>query len=150
MKVFTHLSKISVLIFCLQSFLVAPAWGQSPESDEIVHVIDQQAIAWNNADIEGFMGAYWKSDSLKFIGKKGLTYGWDQVLNNYKKSYPGKAGMGTLRFDKIEIQQLSKDYAFVTGSWNLTYTDRDALGGWFSLIFKKINGSWFIVADHSS
>ena len=46
-----------------------------------------QNTSWNNGDIDAYMEFYWKSDSLQFIGSKGLTYGWDTTLYNYKKSY---------------------------------------------------------------
>lgn len=124
--------------------------NQSLEKVDIRNVLLEQQEAWNSGDIEGFMSGYWSNDSLRFIGKKGLTFGWKPVLENYKKSYPGKAGMGTLNFDKLQVELLCENAAFVTGSWKLTYPDKDALGGWFSLLFKKINGQWLIVADHSS
>ncbi|MCB0819984.1 MAG: nuclear transport factor 2 family protein [Bacteroidetes bacterium] len=117
---------------------------------EIIRVLETQTKAWNEGDIEGFMSGYWDNDSLRFIGKKGLTFGWKPVLENYKKSYPGKAGMGTLNFEKLQVELLCEDAAFVTGSWKLSYPDKDSVGGWFSLLFKKINGHWLIVADHSS
>jgi ketosteroid isomerase-like protein len=150
MKVFTKLTKFVFCAFFLQTVVVADIQAQTEQEKEIIKVINQQASNWNQGDIEGFMQGYWQNDSLKFIGKKGLTYGWQAVLDNYKKSYPGKAGMGSLDFSSIHVQLLCSDFAFVTGAWNLSYTDRDALGGWFSLIFRKINGNWLIIADHSS
>ena len=45
-----------------------------------------QEVAWSNYDLEGFMKGYWKSDSLKFHGSNGDTYGWDKTLANYKKN----------------------------------------------------------------
>jgi ketosteroid isomerase-like protein len=138
---------MKVVMFLL--FLVQGLYAQTPES-EIIAVLEKQQIAWNKADIEGFMDGYWKSDSLRFIGKNGLTFGWNQVLGNYKRSYLGKAGMGDLTFDNLNVDILCNDFAFVTGSWNLSYSDKEPIGGWFSLIFKKIKGSWYISADHSS
>ena len=45
-----------------------------------------QEVAWSNYDLEGFMKGYWKSDSLKFHGSNGDTYGWDKTLANCKKN----------------------------------------------------------------
>lgn len=95
------------------------------------------------------MQGYWKSDSLKFIGKSGITYGWRATLENYKKSYPDTAAMGKLKFDLLEVKRLSVMYFFVIGKWHLARTDGD-LKGYFTLLFKKIKGTWVIVADHSS
>ena len=38
-----------------------------------------------NGNLEEFMSFYWKSDSLMFIGKNGIQYGWQKTLDNYKK-----------------------------------------------------------------
>ncbi len=95
------------------------------------------------------MDSYWKSDSLQFIGKSGLTYGWTATLNNYKKNYADTAEMGKLDFSIFETKKLSKHYYFVIGKWHLARTVGD-LAGHFSLLLKKINKKWVIVADHSS
>ena len=95
------------------------------------------------------MSGYWKSDSLRFIGKSGLKYGWQNTLNNYQKSYPDKASMGILVFNVLSVELFSPDLAFVIGLWKLT-RDAGNIDGVFSLVFRKINGQWLIVCDHSS
>ena len=119
------------------------------EKQDIARVMHQQQIDWSNGDLDGFMKSYWKSDSLVFIGKRGPTYGWQQALDNYKKGYPDKAAMGklTFRLDKIEL--LTKTDAFVMGAWSLA-REKDNPGGYFTLWFKKVNGKWVIVCDHTS
>ncbi|WP_461451231.1 hypothetical protein [Mucilaginibacter sp.] len=44
---------------------------------------------------------------------------------------------------------LDKNNAFVLGGWHLTRT-AGPLGGYFTLWFKKLNGEWKIVCDHTS
>jgi len=119
-------------------------------ADEVKIVLNEQVQSWNNGDIDGFMQGYWKSDSLRFIGKKGVTYGWKPVLENYKKSYSTRELMGDLTFTSLDFTLLSVDAVFVTGSWKISYSEKDSLGGWFSLLFRKIDGKWVIVADHTS
>lgn len=116
---------------------------------EIANMMHQQSKDWSNGDIEAFMQGYLKSDSLKFVGSKGLTYGWQQTLENYKKGYPTKDHMGTLSFDLLEFDQLTDNIFFVVGKYNLKRKVGDARG-YFSLILKKIDGEWKIIADHSS
>ena len=120
-----------------------------PDEQKILNLIDDQRIYWNNGDIENFMSGYWKNDSLMFIGKSGVTYGWQKTLDNYKKGYPDTAAMGKLDFDLLEIKRLSVMYFFVVGKWHLTRSIGD-VGGHFTLLFKKIKNKWVIVADHSS
>jgi len=121
------------------------------DSKQIAAIMQVQQESWNEGDLEGFMAPYWKSDSLSFIGKMGVTRGWQQTLDNYKKSYPDKASMGQLSFDILTIDVVSKDAANVIGRWHLKRNvDKGNLDGHFTLLLKKINNLWVIVSDHSS
>lgn len=95
------------------------------------------------------MQTYWHSDSLMFIGKNGVVWGWQKTLENYKKSYPTKEAMGNLSFDIIQIKRLSLQYYSVVGKWMLQRS-RDNLSGHFTLLIQKIKEEWKIIADHSS
>jgi hypothetical protein len=116
--------------------------------DVVLNQMKAQESSWNEGKIESFMNYYWKSDSLKFIGKKGITYGWQQTLYNYQKSYPDKSAMGTLKFVIKEATQLSPESIYIIGSWDLQR--EKPVGGYFTLLWKKIDGKWVIVADHTS
>ena len=96
------------------------------------------------------MQTYWKSDSLMFIGSTAPTHGWQTTLENYKKHYPDTATMGKLSFNLIKLNQLSPEFYFVVGEWHLKRTTQKDAGGYFTLLFQKINGNWFIVVDHTS
>jgi hypothetical protein len=111
--------------------------------------MNEQLTAWNTRDFDRFMTTYWQSDSLKFIGKSGITYGWQKTLDNYKSNYPDTAAMGKLDFQLIEIKRLSVLYYSVVGKWHLSRSIGD-LSGYFTLLFKKIKNKWVIVMDHSS
>jgi ketosteroid isomerase-like protein len=86
---------------------------------------------------------------IMFIGKSGVTYGWKNTMNNYKKGYPSTEAMGKLNFNLIQIKKLSRKYYHVTGKWHLTRTSGD-LQGHFTLLLKKMKGRWLIISDHSS
>lgn len=109
----------------------------------------EQQVSWNENDFPGFMLHYWNHDSLKFVGSRGLNYGWQTTLDNYKKSYPDKAAMGTLKFTNLMIDVMDSTNAFVIGKFELFRT-ADTLSGHYTLLWKKMNGHWLIVADHSS
>ena len=111
-------------------------------------VMKAQETAWNNHDLEGFMQGYWKSDSLKFYGSNGLTKGWQNTLDNYKKGYPTKAESGTLKFVINDVSKIEGDNYWVMGEYHLKREIGDA-NGVFIIIFKKIHGEWKIVADMS-
>lgn len=124
-------------------------YAQTNDDAAIRTVMNEQVKAWNKGDIDTFMLTYWKSDSLLFVGSKGPSYGWETTLSNYKKRYPDTVAMGKLDFNILEVKLLSADYGFVLGKWHLTRTIGD-IGGHFTLLFRKINGRWYIVADHTS
>ncbi|MEO6541664.1 MAG: DUF4440 domain-containing protein [Ferruginibacter sp.] len=135
--------------FILTILFFTAASAQSKDEQHIRMLLDQQRQAWNNGGIENFMGTYWQSDSLMFIGKSGITYGWQNTLNNYKKGYPDTATMGKLKFDILEVKRLSVLYFFVVGKWHLTRSMGN-VEGHFTLLIKKVKNKWVIVADHSS
>ena len=123
--------------------------AQTQDETEILNLLSEQTKSWNKGDLEGFMHTYWKSDSLMFIGKNGVKWGWKATLDNYKKGYPDTAAMGQLSFDIIQVKELSAEYYFVVGKWMLKRTIGD-LSGHYNLLMRKLNGKWVIVADHSS
>lgn len=137
------------LLFTCLLILTVNGFCQSKDETAIRQLLHAQDEAWNRGDLEGFMQGYWKHDSLMFIGKSGITYGWQQTLDHYKKGYPDTAAMGKLHFEYIEIKRLSAEYFFVTGKWYLSRTIGN-LNGSFTLLMQKIKGVWVIVKDHSS
>lgn len=122
--------------------------AQTPEA-AIRQLMQQQTDAWNKGNIPAFMQTYWQSDSLLFIGKNGITKGWQATLDRYKKSYPDTAAMGQLHFNLLEFKQLTPELYFLVGQWHLQRSVGN-LQGHFTLLIRKMNGAWKIIADHSS
>ena len=137
------------LFFAFFLLAASQSFAQSKDELSIRQILQNQTAAWNRGDIEGFMKGYWENDSLMFIGKSGVTYGWSNTLKNYKKNYPDTATMGKLSFTLIQVKKLSKEYYHVTGKWFLKRSIGD-IGGHYTLLFQKINDRWVIISDHSS
>ena len=72
----------------------------------------------------------------------------EKTLNNYKRNYPNKTAVGVLTFLIKENIQLSPTIIYTIGQWSLE--KEKPSGGYFTLLWKKINGFWIIVADHTS
>jgi ketosteroid isomerase-like protein len=138
------------ILFCclliISSFIV---FAQSADETAIQKLMQKQAAAWNAGNIEEFMKGYWQNDSLMFIGHGGITYGYKNTLDNYKKNYDNKEKMGTLFFSDVKMKRLAADHYFIVGKWLLKRSVGD-IGGYYTLLFRKINGQWFIVCDHTS
>jgi hypothetical protein len=141
--------KRTLFLCCSLCLVLISGTAQSANEKKIRDILDRQTAAWNRGDLEGFMQGYWKSDSLKFIGSRGVTYGWQNTLDNYRKGYPDTAAMGRLRFEILHINKLSGKYYQVIGKWMLVRTVGN-LSGHFTLLFRKKSGEWVIVSDHSS
>ncbi len=139
--------KLSLLL--LSICMVCLSNAQSKNEKHIRRILDEQTAAWNIGDLENFMKGYWRDDSLMFIGKSGVTYGWENTLQNYKKGYPDATAMGRLSFNVLQVKKFSSRYYYVTGKWHLERTIGN-LEGHYTLVFKKIKGEWVIIADHSS
>jgi ketosteroid isomerase-like protein len=139
--------KFLFTIMMLSSVSVSVA--QDRDKQEILRVLDNQIAAWNSGNLDSFMVGYWNNDSLMFIGSRGLTYGYTNTLNNYKKGYKDTTEMGKLKFTILEVKRIAADAFFVVGKWQLLRTIGN-LDGHYSLVFRRIKGKWLIVADHSS
>lgn len=134
-------SGLLLLSFC--------AFSQTDDEKQIRDLLARQVAAWNRGSIDEFMNGYWESDSLMFIGKSGITYGYSNTLKNYKRGYSDTAQMGKLTFNILQVKSIANDAYFVVGKWFLKRSVGD-VGGHYTLLFRKINGRWVIVADHSS
>ncbi|MBS1639442.1 MAG: nuclear transport factor 2 family protein [Bacteroidetes bacterium] len=141
------MKKTTTLLLTL--FMLVFANAQNTDEQQIASVLNNQKNEWNKGNIEKFMIGYWENDSLVFMSKSGPIYGYKNALNNYKKNYSDTVAMGKLRFEIVSIKKLSNNYAFVIGKYFLTRSIGNANGA-FTLLFKKINGAWNIVVDHSS
>ncbi|CAN5419040.1 nuclear transport factor 2 family protein [soil metagenome] len=141
---------ISIVTFAFATGIFAQTDAQKSKiSAGIRKVMDDQAVAWNKGDIDGFMAGYWKSEKLVFISTDKVTRGWQPTLDNYKKGYDSRAKMGVLKFSDLEFFVLSNDAAIVLGSWALT-REKDNPHGKFTLTFRKFKDGWHIVMDHTS
>ena len=134
--------------------LVFSCSGTKPNNNsclDINNLMQQQENSWNNGNIDDFMNIYWKNDSLVFIGKSGINYGWDKTITNYKNSYKTKEHMGTLKFKNIICNPINDSSHIVTGKWSLKRNDSIGnINGFYSLLWTKKPDGWKITYDHTS
>ncbi len=129
--------------------MVLSAFTQDADQKEILKILNDQTVYWNKGDIDNFMKGYWNNDSLMFVGKSSVTYGFQNTLTHYKETYSDAEKMGKLFFEILKVKKLSNEYYFVLGKWFLKRNAGD-VGGHYTLLFRKIKGKWMIVSDHSS
>ena len=136
----------SVPVYCQASD------SQANQEAAIRGVLAAQEKAWNRADVVTFMEGYEKSSELSFSGTSGVTRGWQNVLERYRKRYPDEQAMGKLNFTEIEVRLVGAEAALVLGRFHLTRSEKaggDAAGH-FSLVFRKTTAGWRIIHDHTS
>ena len=138
---------ITVLLLFLATNLMAQL---NADRKTILATLDRQTNDWNSGNIDSFMQGYWESDSLMFVGKNGVTYGYQNTYEGYLKRYPDRATMGTLKFTILHLSFPAKGAAFVVGKWHLTRPEVGDIGGHYTLLWRKIKGKWVIVCDHTS
>ena len=143
----TFAISIMLLLFVISGF--AQEKLTNSEKEHIISLLDKQVEAWNEGNLEKFMGTYWKSDKLVFMGSHGPTYGWQATLDSYKKGYPDKTAMGHLEFKILDLNKIDTKTVFLIGRFELTREIGD-LAGHFTLVIQKIDGNWVIISDHSS
>lgn len=139
---------------CLTIVLACYAAAPTPipmEPDlttRLTSILTRQQTAWNSGNIAGFMAAYWKDDKLTFSSGGKVTRGWQATFDGYKKRYPDKTIMGQLTFSDLEVTSLGDSAAMMLGRWKLQRAN--PVSGNFTLVWKKIDGRWVIVHDHTS
>lgn len=130
-------------------------YAPSPPEDtaaarsEIRALLHDQVEAWNRGDIDAFMAGYARTDSLRFASGARVYRGWDAARQRYRQAYPDTAAMGTLSFERLDVQVMAPTAAAVFGAWRLTRPD-DAPHGLFTLLLTRGSDGWRIVHDHTS
>ena len=144
------------MIFLITSLLILLSGCAEREArldnelkDEIRKVVLEGEAWWNEGNIEGYMGTYWKSPDLRFASGGKVTFGWQNTLDGYLKRYPDRAAMGRLVFSDLDITILSHESALVFGAWKLE-REHDQPHGLFTLLLRRFDEGWRIVHDHTS
>lgn len=149
---YKRINKYLVVICCFIVFTgckTTKVYNPRADLDAVRMILMKQQKAWNTGDIDAFMEGYWNNSQLAFIGSRGVTRGWQQTLDNYKRGYPDEAAMGTLTFEILELRSLSPEACFMIGKYSLVRAE-DNPSGYFNLLWEKKNGQWVIVSDHTS
>ncbi|WP_142785110.1 YybH family protein [Changchengzhania lutea] len=143
------MKRLLVVLCFISAFNSSAQSTDDTDKKEIQALLKAQRIAWSDNNIEEFMAGYWKSDSLKFYGSNGVTHGWENTLERYKKAYPTEDHTGKLNFKINAISKISDGAYYVMGEYHLKREVGNA-DGIFMIILKKIDDEWKIIADTSS
>jgi len=143
------MKKASILLALAMSAVACngpQSYNQTAIKTDITALMTQQAKDWTAGDYEAFMKGYQNSEDIRFAHPKGITRGWQGVLDAYK-SNPKRS---SLRFSDLDITPLSPTAAMVFGRFHNNVEDGSYKTGLFTLLMRKIDGQWKAVHDHSS
>ena len=123
--------------------------GAREDLDAVRAVLQEQVKAWNRGDLEAFAHTYERSRNLVFRGPDELSTGWDAMLVRYRRGYPDRKSMGTLRFANLELDDLGYKTILAHGRWELV-RENDAPMGHFAIVLRQLAEGWRIVLDYSN
>ena len=117
-------------------------------------VLRAQAEAWNRGDLEAFCSVY--DEDAIYLSPSGLVRGRGAVLERYRRRYPDRAAMGTLRLDLLGTRAAGDPDpdggvrgVSITARWRLGYPDRPEATGLTLVVLRPEGDGWRIVEDAS-
>jgi beta-aspartyl-peptidase (threonine type) len=142
---------VAVILLCAAPVLADPPTPPAPADDVAVRkVLTDQVTAWNTGDLDGFMAGYWNDDRLTYISGGKSVRGWKALRDRYRAAYQAEGkDMGKLAFADLDTEAVGKEAVLVRGRWEVT-TGKEAVGGWFTLLFRKLPDGWKVTHDHTS
>jgi hypothetical protein len=162
LEIFIKISALSALSFCL------PVQGQEqsgwqldslrgnstvsePDAQQVYGVLLKMLDRWNAHDIEGHIGAYWKSPELLVVIDSEQFNGWQQLHDSYINGYPDRSAMGFIQPTRIQVKLLKPDLALALTWWSASFpTSQVKIVGNTTMDLQKFGDDWKIVASHTS
>jgi hypothetical protein len=130
---------------------IKPSTSQVDPSDyqQIYGLLIKMGDRWNAHDIDGYLAPYWKSPDLLVVIEGEQLKGWSDVNATYHRGYPNRDEMGSVAFDRVQIQMVAPDVAVGLDWWTIVQKRGKVLGT-STMVLRKIDGNWVIVVMHTS
>jgi len=121
---------------------------QVKETAKIRAILEGTSRGWNTGDLALYLSPY--TPDATEMRHTGPTGGVDSIASTMRRGF-WKRGrpLQDLRYDSVQVRFLSARSALVTGKYVLTGADRPQRSGWFTTVWVKKKGKWFMVHDHS-
>lgn len=127
-----------------------PSAPKARAADDIIRaVLAARTAAWNDGDLDAFMGGYWKDPELRFIRSGTVFKGWKETMGHLRGHYGEGPTMGRLALDNLDIDLVEDDVATVAGRYRIARAGVTEVGT-FTLVMKRFDGLWRIVQEHST
>ena len=108
------------------------------------------ADAWNDGNLDAFVGIYADAATTSFMTLDGPVRGLDSIRAAYAPAFAPGADRDSLRFEHLEVRQLPPLIGVATGKYVLHAGGEVTSNGWFTLVFRRVGSGWSVIHDHSS
>ncbi len=136
------------ILACFMLFFSLSVYAATTQN-ELITVMNGIENTWNRGDLNSFLTSYKNSDNTRYISTT-IINGYPNIAKRYVEKYGSQQKMGKLKFDIVEVKELSNQYALVIGKYDLTRTNLPNAHGVFTLLFQKVGREWKIIVDHTS
>jgi ketosteroid isomerase-like protein len=127
---------------------VAPA----PESMRagIDAALAHSVAGWNSGNLGRFMALYLDDNRTTYAATPAYLHGRAAISAYYASSFKPGAQRDSLRLEHIEVDSLTPAIAEVMGFYVLSRGDSTTGHGPTSLVMQRVQGTWYVVHDHSN
>ena len=109
----------------------------------------RSTTGWNTGDFDLFMSVYLDADRTTYATSSTYLHGRTAIAGHYAPEFAPGARRDSLRLEKIEVDSLTPALAQVLAFYVLFRRDSTTGHGPTSLTMQRVQGTWYIVHDHS-
>jgi uncharacterized protein (TIGR02246 family) len=117
---------------------------------EMEAMFARSAAAWNRGDLDAFASDYLPDPRTTYIGRAGFLHGAEAIRAAYAPRFAAGAPRDSLSFERMEVDALGRDLAWVGAYYVLSRRDSVVARGPTTLVLRRSGGRWWIIHDHSS
>ena len=156
MRYFATLLLITTLVFSISACSGARSVSHTLNADDAVkaeeairHVLSESRAAWNRGDITAYMNSHWRDERIVHVFNDDVTIGYSAIEGRYRARYPDPKNRGTISGPELDVWILEPAVAIAFGRWSFEHGEV-RMNGVVTLVFRRIDGEWLIVHDHST
>ena len=106
-------------------------------------------VGWTSGNLSEFMGVYLDADRTSYATKSAYIHGRTDIGARYTAQFKPGAARDSLRLEKIDVDSLAPGVAEVMAFYVQFRHDSTTGHGPTSLVMERVQGTWYIVHDHS-
>jgi uncharacterized protein (TIGR02246 family) len=105
---------------------------------------------WNSGNLTEFMALYLDDNRTTYATTSAFLHGRAEISAHYASSFKPGAPRDSLRLEHIEVDSLTPMVAQVMAFYVLSRRDSTTGHGPTSLVMERVQGTWYVVHDHSN